>query len=217
MRAARGTFSIESRAGAGASNAAEREATMITTMREERDEAIVHRLTFQRGTGPGLDPGAAMLELRRMCYFRDLLNAGFESTIWPDRSSRTLRSERLALGIDLPELDAVGLWATRCGDGRVSIPFIEFLLARTRDGARRFARADRSGTIAALVQPLEEMLLGLTPPGRPAADLPRLEEVYLGEAEVARLCGAGGLVDRIVEQCQAIGLQSLPESDARTA
>lgn len=190
---------------------------MITTTREERDDAIVHRLAQHRDTGPALDPGAAMLELRRMCYYRDLLMSGFESTIWPDRSSRTLRSERLALGIDLPELDAVGIWATRCGDGRVSIPFIEFLLARTRDAARRFARADRSGSVAGLLQPLDEALLSMTPPGRPAADLPRLEEVYLTEAEVARLCGNGGLVERLVEECQAIGLRSLPESGVGAA
>lgn len=190
---------------------------MITTTRGERNEAIVHRLVTSREAVPALDPGAAMLELRRMCYYRDLLQSGFESTIWPDRSSRTLRSERLALGIDLPELDAVGLWATRCGDGRVSIPFIEFLLARTRDAARRFARADRGGAVAGLLEPLDEMLLGMTPPGRPAADLPRLEEVYLGEAEVARLCGTAGLVDRLVEACQAVGLQSLAESGAPAA
>lgn len=190
---------------------------MITTMREERDDAILHRLTHHRETGPGLDPGAAMVELRRLCYYRDLMRSGFESTIWPDRSSRTLRNERLALGIDLPELDAVGIWATRCGDGRVSIPFIEFLLARTRDAARRFARADREGQIESLLQPLDEMLFAMTPPGRPATDLPRLEEVYLTEAEVALLCGTGGLVERIVEACQTIGLQALPQTGAPAA
>ena len=57
----------------------------------------------------------------------------------------------------------------------------------------------------------------MSPPGHPAAELPRLEEVYLTEAEVARLGGTGGLVERLVEECQAIGLQSLPESGAPAA
>ncbi|HKQ96881.1 MAG TPA: hypothetical protein VJV75_03285 [Candidatus Polarisedimenticolia bacterium] len=190
---------------------------MITTTLTNHEESLANRLALHRDAGPALDAGAAMLALRRLCYFRDLLQAGFESTIWPDRSSRTLRNERLALGIDLPELDAVGIWATRCGDGRVSIPFIEFLLDRTRDAARSFGRADRSGEVAALVAPIDEALMAMTPPGRALSPLPRLEEIYLDESEVARLCGAGGVVERLVEKCQEIGLAALPERGAPAA
>lgn len=190
---------------------------MITTRLSIEDEMVVNRLARQRDAGPALDPGAAMVALRRMGYFRDLLQAGYESTIWPDRSSRTLRSERLALGIDLPELDAVGIWATRCGDGRVSIPFIEFLLDCLRDSARLFARADAGGTVSTRLAPIDEVLMKMRPAGRPADALPRLEEVYLDESAVTRLCGSGGLVERLVEACEALGLAALPETGAPAA
>jgi hypothetical protein len=153
----------------------------------------------------GLDMGVAMLALRRLHFYRDLLRIGFEGTIWPDRSSRTLRNERLALGIDLPELDLVALWATRCGDGRISIPFIEYLLAQARATAKHFLPVDRKRTIATQVAQVDAALTALAalvPEALPADGLPRLGEVFITETEAVSLCGAGGVIDRLVARCE---------------
>lgn len=150
----------------------------------------------------GLDIAAAMVALRRLQFHRDLLRLGFEGTIWPDRASRTLRSERLALGIDLPELDLVALWATRCGDGRVSIPFIEYLLARVRESAARFLPVDRDRAIAFRLGLLDEAIDGIGPGAAGRADLPRLDEVFIPEQEAVRLFGLGGVVDLLLRACE---------------
>jgi hypothetical protein len=144
----------------------------------------------------GIDMGAAMQSLRRLHFYRDLLRLGFEGTIWPDRGSRTLRQERLALGIDLPELDLVAVWATRCGDGRVAIPFIEYLLTQVR------ATASRLRATASQVALVDEALAALAPEGLPADGLPRLGELPIAETEAVRLCGAGGVIDRLVACCE---------------
>ena len=150
----------------------------------------------------GLDVAASMVALRRLHFYRDLLRLGFEGTIWPDRASRTLRSERLALGIDLPELDLVALWATRCGDGRVSIPFIEYLLARVREGAARFLPVDRDRAIAFRLGLLDEAIAAIRPGGPGQENLPRLDEVFIPENEAVRLFGLGGVVDVLLRVCE---------------
>jgi len=148
------------------------------------------------------DTSAAAVQLRQLRYFRDLLALGLESTIWPDRSARTLRSERLALGIDLPELDAVAIWSMRCGDGTLAIPFADFILARARESAAWFEPWDQDGTLRRGLGRLEQALAGIAPPGRPVAALPRLEEVHLAESTVAGLFGSDGALDRLVEACE---------------
>jgi hypothetical protein len=161
-----------------------------------------------------VDVAAAAIHLGRLRYWRDLLVTGLESTIWPDRSARTLRRERLALGIDLPELDAVALWSVRCGDGTLSIPFIDYILARAREAAARFEAWDQSGVLRGWTVLLEDVLAELTPAGAPtvtpqgapAAALPRLEEVRVPEEMVASLCGSGGILDRIVDLCETLTL-----------
>ena len=150
----------------------------------------------------GIDIAAGMVSLRRLHFFRDLLRLGFEGTIWPDRASRTLRSERLALGIDLPELDLVALWATRCGDGRVSIPFIEYLLARVRDNAARFLPVDRDRAVAFRLALLDEAIAAIPAGGAPGSDLPSLDEVFISESEAVRLFGLGGVVDLLLRVCE---------------
>ncbi|HEV8199861.1 MAG TPA: hypothetical protein VGS03_07565 [Candidatus Polarisedimenticolia bacterium] len=163
----------------------------------------------------GLDVAASMVALRHLHFYRDLLRLGFEGTIWPDRASRTLRSERVALGIDLPELDLVAVWATRCGDGRVSIPFIEYLLARVRETAARFLVVD-DRSIALRLGRLDEAIAAVAPgdagPSEGARtqaqarshanELPRLDEVFLDETDAVRLCGSGGIVDLLLQACE---------------
>lgn len=174
--------------------------------------------TAQAAIPEGLETGAAMVALRRLHFYRDLLRLGFEGTIWPDRASRTLRSERLALGIDLPELDLVALWATRCGDGRVAIPFIEYLLAKARETAARFLPVDQGREIAGHLDRLDAAIAGVSPggvaPAGPGSDavststgarpdsLPRLGEVFILETDAVLLCGQGGIVDRLLQACE---------------
>jgi len=155
-------------------------------------------------TPQGIDTAASMLALRHLHFYRNLLRLGFEGTIWPDRASRTLRGERLALGIDLPELDLVALWAARCGDGRVSIPFIEYLLARVRATAARFLAVDHDRGIALRLARLDEAIAAMTPEGAAPAgnDLPRLDDVFLDETDAVRLCGSGGIVDLLLQACE---------------
>jgi len=150
----------------------------------------------------GLDRAAALIALRRLQFYRDLLRLGFEGTIWPDRASRTLRGERLALGIDLPELDLVSLWAVRCGDGRVSIPFIEYLLARSRETAARFLPADATGAIGVRLARLDEAMQTVVPGGVVACGLPRLGDVFLSEFDAVSVCGLGGVVDQLHHACE---------------
>jgi hypothetical protein len=159
----------------------------------------------------GLDRAAAMVTLRRLQFYRDLLRLGFEGTVWPDRATHTLRRERQALGIDLPELDLVGLWATRCGDGRVSIPFIEYLVTQARETAARFLPADESGAIGIQLARLDDAIRSVLPGGHGGTRLPRLDDVFLSEYDAVRLCGLGGIADLLHHACEeaCLGLWDL--------
>jgi hypothetical protein len=158
------------------------------------------------GVTAGLDPATAMIQLRRLRYYRDLLVEAFESTFRPDRPAGTRRQERVALGIDHPELDAVALWSVRCGDGTVAIPFIEYILAGAYEAASAFRAADSRGRLAGCLGRLEGALRAITPPGAQAPALPRLEDVYVPEGMVARLCGPGGIFDQILDCCDTLAL-----------
>jgi len=166
------------------------------------------------GLAAGLGAAAAMIQLRRLRYYRDLLLQGFESTVSPDRPASTLRQERLALGIDHPELDAVALWSVRCGDGTVAIPFIEYILARAREAATTFRRKDEDGELARELERLDETLFAIAPAGGPVPALPRLEDVYVPEEDVAHLCGSGGILDRMVDCCEVMSLAAARDTAA---
>ncbi len=150
------------------------------------------------------------LEIRRLHYFVDLLGAGYGHALRPDPMVRSLRAERIALGIDLPELDTVPLWSIRGSDGTVSIPFIEFILGQIREALDRIraqADAPRSSvsreTIAglgALIRLLDETeLVGAATPS-----LPRLADTFVPEELLDRLCGPDGLLAGMVRQCEAL-------------
>lgn len=140
-----------------------------------------------------------------MRYFRDLLEEGYQHAIFPEENPDTLRSRRLALGIPFPELDLVPLWSRRGSDGRVSIPFIDFIithflgsLERTRREVREAHRPHAmlwgnptsSGTC-------QEWGADDTTP----ASLPILEDHFLPEATLARLCGPEGVLSQILRRC----------------
>jgi hypothetical protein len=168
-------------------------------------------LPAQTPWGTVRDPGArAQLQMDRLRYFRDLLVSGLRHALSPDPQSRTLRSERIALGIDLPELDTVPLWSARRDDGTVSIPFIEYLLSQicsTLEALGAEPRAippDAAEELRAARWALESILRQAGPDRGPAACLPRLSDVFISQTLLEQLCGREGLLDLTVRRCESI-------------
>ena len=128
-------------------------------MRSARNQDMITQQTGIEGvaTGPsaaetsGTRGAAARSETRhrtllasevdRMRYFRDLLRAGRGAALRPGSGGETLRRDRIALRIPLPELDAVPLWSVRRADGMISIPFIEYIIGQMLASAQRIGRA----------------------------------------------------------------------------
>jgi hypothetical protein len=144
---------------------------------------------------PGLE------DLERMRYFRNLLRAGRRAALQPGSEGETLRGDRIALRIALPELDAVPLWSVRRADGMISIPFIEYILGQVLASALRIGRmAGRGEGEDALVEVLVQVNSG----GPGALLLPRLNDVYLPAVLVERICGADGILERVVSRAEAM-------------
>jgi len=152
----------------------------------------------------------AELHLRRLRYFRDLLVEGYHHALRPDLLSRTLRTDRIALGIDLPELDTVALWSVRNSDGTVSIPFIEFLVSQACQSVDQFREVAVHATAEALAElrdagrDLEAFLQKAAPGDTPGPSLPRLSDVFVDETLLERLCGPGQLLDRVLGLCECL-------------
>lgn len=153
---------------------------------------------------------SADLSLRRMRYFIDLLHEGHHSALQPEPATRSLRAERIALGIDVPELDAVPLWSCRRADGTISIPFIAFIVGQIAICADAFFTSPGDATgrqEEALLTDRRALqtLLQEIDPGRTAApQLPQLTDVYLESAVLDRLCGAQGLLKELQLHCEAL-------------
>lgn len=148
----------------------------------------------------------AEVALRKMHYYRDLLELGYRHAVHPDDDPDTLRTRRLALGINLPELDLVPLWSRRAPDGcSVSIPFIDFLLAQFVDSLERYRRDLREARRARAMlwgNPTSSgTSQGVGADDAAPASLPILEDRFLPEAMLVRLCGPDGVLTRILRRC----------------
>jgi hypothetical protein len=150
----------------------------------------------------------AEVNLRRLRYFIDLFETGFRHALRPDPQASCLRAERIALGIDLPELDAVPLWsACRC-DGTVSIPFIEFIANEIDKSIEGFAGDMKSGDPAgaedlrARGRALRLMLERAGLRVKEAPVLPRLGDVFLSQDALGEVCGPRGVLQLVVRQCE---------------
>jgi hypothetical protein len=151
----------------------------------------------------------AELLLRRLRFYLDLLEAGYRQALDPDPLSLSLRPERIALGIDLPELDAVPLWSARGRGDTICVPFVEFILgqiAETLDGlAAEVAAADPAGTSdleearRAVLRTLDETGAA----GEAAPPLPRLGDVFVPAGVLEALCGPGGSLPQAARRCEA--------------
>lgn len=150
------------------------------------------------------------LQVRRLRYFMDLLETGYRQALQPDPLPHSLRAERIALGIDVPELDTVPLWSVKRADGAVAVPFIEFIIVEI------------CGTLASIA---EEAGLAATPAGEDlvvarralrrvleqashgcatAPDLPRLGDIFLPQSVLEEVCGDAGLLVALSRQCAAL-------------
>src|SRR3989454_6279886 len=161
-----------------------------------------------RGTGTH---SPLELQVRRLRSFMDLLESGYRYALLPDPLPLSLRAERVALGIDLPELDTVRLWSVKRADGAVAIPFVEFIvtqICRTLE-----AIADGAGLAGSPVG--EDLVLAggalrrvleQTSPGSATAapDLPRLGDLFLSRDLLEEICGPRGLLPAIAGQCEAL-------------
>jgi hypothetical protein len=153
---------------------------------------------------------AAEMHFHRLRYFVELLAAGYRQALRPDPMPRSLRGERIALGIDLPELDTVPLWSMQRDDGSVAIPCVEFILDEARRNLEMLSRLlawsegrDQefvTGCRLALKRALLEVRGG--EPAGPSAD-PQLEDVYLPGSLLDELCSAGGMLEQAVRRCEA--------------
>jgi hypothetical protein len=146
------------------------------------------------------------LALRRLRYFHDLLTFAFTASQSADLPSGTLRTERIALAIDRPELDAVALWTARRDDGAVAIPFVEYLLGQFIGALEAFladlADAGAAAEVASLSAALEIVLKEANQRGEQALKVPQLGDSFLPGPLLERLCGREGLLARTVARCQ---------------
>ena len=148
------------------------------------------------------------LALRRLRYFQALLTDGYRASLSADVATATLRSERIALGIDRPELDAVALWAARREDGTVAIPFIEYLLGQFIGSLEMFladlAVPGAATEVATLSTALEIALKEANQRGPQALAVPQLGDSYLPGLFLERICGTDGLLERTVRSCEGL-------------
>jgi hypothetical protein len=154
---------------------------------------------------------ALELHVHRLRYFMDLLELGYRYALLPDPLPLTLRADRIALGIDLPELDTVPLWSVKRADGAVAIPFVEFIvtqICRTLEATAD--EAGLSGTAAGedlmLARGALRRILEQGSPGSATAapDLPRLGDIFLSRDLLEELCSPEGLLSAIAARCEAL-------------
>lgn len=186
---------------------------MITQPTRMEGRALVPSATGTRGTPvapprSGTPDGALPAgEVDRMRYFRDLLRAGRGAALRPGAGGETLRRDRIALRIAFPELDAVPLWSVRRADGMICIPFIEYTMGQVLASAQRIGRAAGLGEgedALVEVRSLRRALVQVNSGGPEALLLPRLNDVYLPAVLVERICGAGGILERVVSRAEAL-------------
>jgi hypothetical protein len=153
----------------------------------------------------------AEMHFHRLRYFIELLAAGYRQALRPDPMPRSLRGERIALGIDLPELDTVPLWSMRRDDGSVAIPCIEFILDEARRNLEMFSREDEpepgqdeQDIVADCRAALKRALLAARAGGTAGpSGVPHLEDAFMPGSLLDELCSIGGLLEKAVRRCEA--------------
>lgn len=154
------------------------------------------------------------IDLSPLRYLRDLLALGVKRARDPRLPMETLRTQRIAAGIDLAELDTVPLWATQRVDGSIALPFLELVLDEVLTRADRVlqicAHLTHGSGASARITALEIAALR-----RQLVESARIDPEsahsfpYLPLKEVDRVCAHGGAVNRLVEECQRIRAEAL--------
>jgi hypothetical protein len=152
----------------------------------------------------------AALHLRTLRYYRELLGIGYRCALHPDPFPRSLRGERIALGIDVAELDTIPLWSTRRSDGALAIPMLGYILDSFSRCVEEFygaidgVAAGDSGDAEEAHQALRDELAAVLPRAAMDASVARLADVYIPADRLRRLCGPNGVLERILTACEAL-------------
>jgi hypothetical protein len=180
--------------------------SMIKTTSPRSPEGPSHVLLT-----PSATHSIVELHVRRLRYFIGLLQTGYRQALRPDPLPRSLRAERIALGIDVPELDAVPLWSTTRTDGAVAIPFVEFIITQIDLTLERIADdSGPAGSLAVddliLVRGTLRRVLQMASPGLAtrALDLPRLGDIFLPRGVIEEVCGPRGLLSVIARESETL-------------
>ena len=152
----------------------------------------------------------AAMHLRNLRYYHELLGIGYHCALHPDPFPRSLRGERIALGIDLAALDTIPLWSNRRSDGAVAIPMAGFILERFGRCVDEFCAAldlqeqGGPGDLHDARRALRHELEAILPREDKDANLARLADIYIPDDRLQRLCGQNGLLQRILAGCESL-------------
>lgn len=146
-------------------------------------------------------------QIDRMEYFRKLLQAACGAPLDSSHEPQSLRADRLSVGVDFPELDTVPHWTEVTDDGRISIPFLEFILTGIDAELCCFSRHPELGAedlkkIQRVHTSLSGILREVTPAGEPSDGLPRLREVFVDPNKLIPVCEENGLLHQAIAACR---------------
>lgn len=160
------------------------------------------------------------IDLAPMRYLRDLLRLGVKHAIDPRLTVDTLRTQRLAAGVDLPELDTVPIWACCEATGRVGIPFLDLVLDEVLSRAEvvfdTCAHLTRERGAQARLTAREIAVLRARLVSREGTDPSPVGPIrFLPVEDVERVCGRAGSVARLLDQLQHMRAEALAFCRAR--
>lgn len=160
------------------------------------------------------------IDLAPMRYLRDLLRLGVKHAIDPRPTADTLRAQRLAAGVELPELDTVPVWACSEANGRVGIPFLDLVLdevlARAEIVFDTCAHLTRERGAQARVAAREIAALRARLASREGTDPSPVGPIrFVPLEDVERVCGRAGSVARLLDQLQHMRAEALAVCRAR--
>ena len=151
----------------------------------------------------------AEMHFHRLRYFVDLIAIAYRQAVQPDPMPRSLRGERIALGIDVPELDTVPLWSVRRDDGGVAVPCVEFMLDQAHRSLEIVCREEEQvvrqhETLVEDCQlTLKRALLTVRSSEGAGASAPQIKDVFLPGGLLDELCMPGGVLEKILRICES--------------
>jgi hypothetical protein len=148
------------------------------------------------------------IDLSGLRYLRDLLGFGMKHALDPRLSIDTLRSQRLAAGIDLPELDVVPVWACQEPGGLVGLPFLELVLDEPVFDTCAHLTHEKGAQARATAREILWLRSELRARAESSA-IPVGPVQFLPLEDVERVCGRAGSVARLFDQLQHMRADAL--------